>query len=330
MAYSVPIQRFGSAPDDDPLGLRASAGAGMNKSGSVVHAPGHFGEHVERSPIPDLALALAGRRPLARHLPQDPQRPGIRRRAWTQGGRARRGEGQSLREISRGVGVSLAAVHGEVSAARADTPIGGQQRSTGSTTRTTRGFRQCGAASPISPPREANWVLPLARLHILPQVEIWVIVAGLIGIVIGTAGTVFSQHRNTRASRDISQANNQLVLRADRRAAIFAFLEAAQAVDMIALRRHENQVFDSDEAVRTAIHQLWYRQKCVEVICGAEVHERCVDYSFRLDKATYSLPDGSNVWDFVKEPRDAFLRAAKSELDASDLDGRPRPVQSLP
>ncbi|MFD4353696.1 helix-turn-helix domain-containing protein [Nocardia sp. NPDC058518] len=33
---------------------------------------------------------------------------------------ARRAEGQSLREISRGVGVSLAVVHGEVKAAPAD------------------------------------------------------------------------------------------------------------------------------------------------------------------------------------------------------------------
>ncbi|MFD4358079.1 hypothetical protein ACFWPX_36440 [Nocardia sp. NPDC058518] len=36
-------------------------------------------------------------------------------------------EGQSLREISRGVGVSLAVVHGEVAAARTTEPVSSQR-----------------------------------------------------------------------------------------------------------------------------------------------------------------------------------------------------------
>jgi DNA invertase Pin-like site-specific DNA recombinase len=90
------------------------------------------GEHLERSLILDLALALAEdrRRDIVR--PQDPQRPRICCPTGRTGGRprvvdedkrrailARRAEGQSLREISRGVGVSVAVVHGEVAAAEA-------------------------------------------------------------------------------------------------------------------------------------------------------------------------------------------------------------------
>ncbi|MFD8104356.1 recombinase family protein [Nocardia fluminea] len=97
------------------------------------------GEHVERSLILDLALALAEdrRRDISRKTRNGLESAAKRGR---KGGRprvvdddkrrailARRGEGQSLREISRGVGVSLAVVHGEVSAAQVDTPIGGQQ-----------------------------------------------------------------------------------------------------------------------------------------------------------------------------------------------------------
>ncbi|MBP2194532.1 DNA invertase Pin-like site-specific DNA recombinase [Nocardia goodfellowii] len=86
------------------------------------------GEHTERSLILDLALALAEdrRRDIARKT-----RDGLEsaRRQGRTGGRprvvdadkrrailARRAEGQSLREISRGVGVSLAVVHAEVKA----------------------------------------------------------------------------------------------------------------------------------------------------------------------------------------------------------------------
>ncbi|WP_063002617.1 recombinase family protein [Nocardia mikamii] len=87
------------------------------------------GEHTERSLILDLALALAEdrRRDIARTT-----RDGLdaAARRGRKGGRprvvdadkrrailARHAEGQSLREISRGVGVSLAVVHGEVKAA---------------------------------------------------------------------------------------------------------------------------------------------------------------------------------------------------------------------
>lgn len=87
------------------------------------------GEHTERNFLLDLALALAEdrRRDIARKT-----RDGLdaAARRGSLGGRprvvdddkrrailARRAEGQSLREISRGVGVSLAVVQGEVKAA---------------------------------------------------------------------------------------------------------------------------------------------------------------------------------------------------------------------
>ncbi|MFD3431281.1 recombinase family protein [Nocardia fluminea] len=87
------------------------------------------GEHTERNLILDMALALAEdrRRDISRKT-----RNGLESaaRRGHKGGRprvvdddkrrailARRAEGQSLREISRGVGVSLAVVHGEVQAA---------------------------------------------------------------------------------------------------------------------------------------------------------------------------------------------------------------------
>jgi DNA invertase Pin-like site-specific DNA recombinase len=90
------------------------------------------GEHTERSLILDLALALAEdrRRDIARKTRNGLQAAARRGRT---GGRprvvnddkrrailARRAEGQSLREIARGVGVSLAVVHAEVKAAETD------------------------------------------------------------------------------------------------------------------------------------------------------------------------------------------------------------------
>ncbi|MEV0465138.1 recombinase family protein [Nocardia tengchongensis] len=95
------------------------------------------GEHTERNFLLDLALALAEdrRRDITRKT-RDGLEAAARR--GSKGGRprvvdddkrrailARRAEGQSLREISRGVGVSLAVVQGEVKAAElGDQPAG--------------------------------------------------------------------------------------------------------------------------------------------------------------------------------------------------------------
>lgn len=96
------------------------------------------GEHTERNLVLDLALALAEdrRRDIARKTRDGLASAALRGR---RGGRprvvdedkrrailARRSEGQSLRQIARGVGVSLGVVHGEVKAAElaaeVDTP----------------------------------------------------------------------------------------------------------------------------------------------------------------------------------------------------------------
>jgi DNA invertase Pin-like site-specific DNA recombinase len=93
------------------------------------------GEHTERSFVLDMALALAEdrRRDIA-HKTRNGLETAARR--GNKGGRprvvdddkrrailARRAEGQSLREIARGVGVSLAVVHGEMKAANTATVL---------------------------------------------------------------------------------------------------------------------------------------------------------------------------------------------------------------
>ncbi|MGW4533520.1 recombinase family protein [Nocardia sp. NPDC004340] len=92
------------------------------------------GEHTERNFLLDLALALAeDRRRYITRKTRDGLEAAARR--GNRGGRprvvdddkrrailARRAEGQSLREISRGVGVSLAVVQGEVKAAELGVP----------------------------------------------------------------------------------------------------------------------------------------------------------------------------------------------------------------
>jgi DNA invertase Pin-like site-specific DNA recombinase len=117
------------------------------------------GEHVERSLILDLALALAEdrRRDIAR------TKNGLKsaRSHGRVGGRptvvdddkrrailARRAEGQSLRTIARGVGVSLAVVHRIASEAETS-PAPGAAKKTATSSSAAR--RRAQASAPIWP-----------------------------------------------------------------------------------------------------------------------------------------------------------------------------------
>lgn len=150
------------------------------------------------------------------------------------------------------------------------------------------------------------------------------LIGGLVGALIGATGTVAGQYVGALKNSAASKAGHRLTLRADRRDAVYQFLEVAQAAEKIAESRYEGNGFDENEA-RAAMHQVWYRQKCVEVIGSRQLLDACVGYSWRLHHATWAPPsDGTSIWDFMTGPRNEFLQAAKVELDAGDLAQRRR------
>ncbi|MET9486714.1 hypothetical protein [Nocardia sp. NPDC006630] len=147
----------------------------------------------------------------------------------------------------------------------------------------------------------------------------WSIVGPLVGVAIGTVGTLTAQFMAMHTNSALSRASHRLTLRADRRDAIYAFLDAAQVADEVADLKHLGKGFDENQA-REAMHQTWFRYKCIEVIGSAELRSRALAYTFRMNESVWGdLPTGQTVWTFMKEHREPFLEAARVELDASDL-----------
>lgn len=135
----------------------------------------------------------------------------------------------------------------------------------------------------------------------------------LVGVVLGAAGTFAGQYLATRETRKQARSAAETALRSERKEAVLAFLEACQQVEAAA----EHLFFKGsvrEEAPRLT-HQMWYRCKCLELVCGTRVRKTAVEYADRLMTAAHDgVPGGAKVWVWLGETRGPFLKAAKDEL----------------
>jgi hypothetical protein len=135
----------------------------------------------------------------------------------------------------------------------------------------------------------------------------------LLGVVLGAAGALLGTYLSTRVTKQQAQDARVAAIRAERKAEIEAFLEVAQSVEQAAELRYQEGGLPPDVNFRT--HQMWFRQKCIELICSADLNQRTVEYAFRMHHACYrEMPKNIDVWDFIRELRDPFLAAARHEL----------------
>jgi hypothetical protein len=140
----------------------------------------------------------------------------------------------------------------------------------------------------------------------------------LLGVAIGAAGALLSQYFSNRLATQQSRVARSAAIREERKGLILAFLETAQTVEQAAEHLYQNGSRPDDTVSRT--HRMWFRQKCIELACSAELNDRAIDYSWRMHEACYKdLPKGMPVWDYIAEKRNPFLAAARTELGIAEL-----------
>jgi hypothetical protein len=134
----------------------------------------------------------------------------------------------------------------------------------------------------------------------------------LAGVALGAAGTFAGQYLATRESRRAAEALAQAAIRAERKVAAEAFLASCQRVEQAA----EGRVLGREQPDPTELTQdMWYRQKCIELVAGKLVRSASFDYANRLMQATYGqVRTDVDVYGFIAEMRLPFLEAAKAEL----------------
>lgn len=118
-----------------------------------------------------------------------------------------------------------------------------------------------------------------------------------------------------------AEAAKVAAVRAERKAEIEAFLEVAQSVEQAAEDRYQRGSLPEDVSART--HQMWFRQKCVELVCSTALASKTLDYAWRLHEACYQeMPGGVDIWQFMTEKRTPFLKSAWQELGIANLEAK--------
>jgi hypothetical protein len=101
--------------------------------------------------------------------------------------------------------------------------------------------------------------------------------------VLGVVVTFIGQALTRRQTSALSIAEQKAALRNDRREAIFAFIDIARTVYVIAQQREEKGApFDIDDKVRAMDHQLWFSAQCIDVLCTDEFRTATEEYTSTL------------------------------------------------
>jgi hypothetical protein len=141
------------------------------------------------------------------------------------------------------------------------------------------------------------------------------VVLPLVGVLLGTAGTLTGQYLATRGDTRRHAAALAAAARAERKQAIVDFLAAAQRVEqVIDNAAHRAQPTD-DTAVDELLHQLWLAKKLVELVCGHELASAAHDFTSTLENmARGNRADLADLSDRQRTARSEFMESARHEL----------------
>jgi hypothetical protein len=143
------------------------------------------------------------------------------------------------------------------------------------------------------------------------------VVVPLVGVVVGAAGALSAQYLSSRVTKQQAEAAKQASIRAERKSTILALLEATQRVERDAEARYMTGELPDDFPAH--VHDMWFQNRCIMLVSKSELVRKCQDYVWCLHTAIYrELPEGVDIWQFVKQHFDPFLTAARVELG---LDG---------
>jgi hypothetical protein len=139
------------------------------------------------------------------------------------------------------------------------------------------------------------------------------VVIPLVGVAVGAAGVLSAQYLSTRVTKQQAEATRQAAIRAERKSAILAFLEATQRVERAAEERYMTGKLPGDFPAH--VHDMWFQNKCIKLVNKPELIEKCHDYAWFLYKTIYrELPEGIDIWQFIEQHFDPFMAAARVEL----------------
>lgn len=138
--------------------------------------------------------------------------------------------------------------------------------------------------------------------------------SGLLGAVIGIASTLLTERWRTRTTLQQEQRLAASRLRDEHKEAILNFLASCQQVEIAAEHRSQNNNHFV-EGSPGLTHDMWFRQKSLDLVAGARVRETAYALAGCLMETVYGEHRTvGEVQDFIHKQRGPFLDAAKEAL----------------
>ncbi|GHG80536.1 hypothetical protein [Streptomyces griseocarneus] len=136
-------------------------------------------------------------------------------------------------------------------------------------------------------------------------------VLALIGVLLGTVGTLVGQHLARRVEAQRDQQHRAAAKYAERKEAILGFLAAAQRVELVLDRRNRGlPTVDGPEDEK--LHALWLAKKPVELTCSHEAAQAAHDYAKALhEQMRGAVANGRTA---KRERLHSFMEIARGEL----------------
>jgi heme exporter protein D len=144
----------------------------------------------------------------------------------------------------------------------------------------------------------------------------WLAVVGtLLGTVIGVCGTIATQQMAMRAAERRDRSQRLAALRSERKAAVDAFIDAAQEVERVAA---DSEV--ADHATKTSVgHRMWIRHKQLALICSDDLNGPLDDLANKLNQTLWhGVADGKPIYEYVGHEMWVFRNAARREIGTSE------------
>jgi hypothetical protein len=131
----------------------------------------------------------------------------------------------------------------------------------------------------------------------------------LVGVALGTAGTLTGQYLATRGEAQRHVERRTAEARAECKEAIVGFLGAAQRLEQVVDDRRRGQ--PPPPSLDDLLHELWLAKKVLELVCGHELASAAHRYTSGLHAAAEGeeAPAGA-----PKRERGDFMEAARREL----------------
>lgn len=135
----------------------------------------------------------------------------------------------------------------------------------------------------------------------------------LLGVLLGTCGTLLGQYLATRADSKRLEYDRLAALRAERKAAILSFLDAAQRIELILDRQPVFKDQPGENTAQENLHELWLAKKNIELVCSPELAQHAQDYTSALHVMLRN-PDRVADSAVKREARYQVMESARQDL----------------